>query len=428
MSFRIYDAELAYESEALKSSFNFKGNALTCLWQTAVRLKSAKHEGIGLGVQSVLWSDAAVYARLGEEKGNAAMYRLTQYALNLLKNAEIETPHQAIAGALPELYDYAKRIVDAPQLRKTFVLNALVPVDLALWQLCCKENEKKSFDSISSFDGERQEKLLNIPLITYHTTREEILGLVQGGASLLKIKIGANPRQNNDPQEMLEWDKNRILEIHQAVKEIETPHTESRKILYYLDANGRYDCKDRLLALLDFADKNGLLERIALLEEPFDESNKTCVHDLPVNLAADESAHSVEDVEERCELGYKALALKPIAKTLSITVQMAECARRYGMQSFCADLTVNPVMVSWNQCVAARLHPICGMKIGILESNGAQNYRRWNAMLDYHPEKNCVFTRCENSVFSLDNYFYARSGGIFEAPTHYTDLIDKGKI
>ena len=85
-------------------------------------------------------------------------------------------------------------------------------------------------------------------------------------------------------------------------------------------------------------------------------------------------------------------------------------------------------MVSWNQCVAARLHPICGMKIGILESNGAQNYRRWNAMLDYHPEKNCAFTRCENSVFSLDNYFYARSGGIFEAPTHYTDLIDKGKI
>lgn len=425
MTFRICDAKDAYESELLKSSFNFKGNALTCLWQTAVRLRSEKHEGIGLGVQSVLWSDAAVYARLGEESGNAAMYRLTQHALNLLKNAAIETPRKAIEGIFPELYSYAKRIVDTPDLRKTFVLNSLVPVDFALWQLWCKENGKNDFDSISTFDGGRQKALLNIPLITYHTPQEEILSLAKGGASLLKIKIGANPRQNNDPEEMLAWDKNRISEIHRAVKEMETPHTKSGKILYYLDANGRYDSKDRLLSLLDYADKNGILERIALLEEPFDENNKLYVHDIPVTLAADESAHSVEDVKERCMLGYKALALKPIAKTLSVTVQMAECAEQYGMQLFCADLTVNPVMVSWNQCVAARLNPIHGMKIGVVESNGAQNYSRWDEMLLYHPCKDFAFARCENGVFSLDDSFYSKSGGIFEKPIHYANLIDK---
>ena len=254
MSFRICDPKCCYEKEYLKTAFDFKGNALTCLWQTVVSLSSSSYSSIGLGVQSVLWSDSAVYRKMGEEEGNLAMYRLTQYALRLLENAEINTPYDVIDDLFSELYSYAKKLTDSPELRKTFVLNALVPIDLALWQLWCKETKNCSFDSISPFDSQRQEKLLNVPLITYNTPLGSVRALAEGGASLLKIKIGSDPDGKNDPAKMLDWDKNRIREIHNGVKDIVIPHTENGRVLYYLDANGRYDTKDRLYSLIDFAD------------------------------------------------------------------------------------------------------------------------------------------------------------------------------
>lgn len=425
MSFRICDSKCCYEKEYLKTAFDFKGNALTCLWQTVVGMSSSRYSAIGLGVQSVLWSDSAVYGKIGEEEGNLAMYRTTQYAVKLLKNAEIDTPHDVIDDLFSELYSYAKKLTDSPELRKTFVLNALVPIDLALWQLWCKEMGKCSFDSISSFDGQRQEKLLNIPLITYNTSLDLVRTLAKRGASLLKVKIGSDPDGKNDPAKMLDWDKNRILNIHNAVKDIVTPHTESGRVLYYLDANGRYDTKDRLLSLIDFADKEGFLDRIVLLEEPFDEQNKIGVHDLPVTVAADESAHSVEDVRDRLDLGYSAVALKPIAKTLSETVRMARLARENNVSCFCADLTVNPVMVTWNQCVAARLDPLPRMRIGVVESNGGQNYRNWETMMSYHPLNGSRFTRCENGIYNLDDCFYEQNGGIFLPLEHYEQLFGK---
>ena len=336
MSFRICDSKCCYEKERLKTAFDFKGNALTCLWQTVVGLTSSSCLAIGLGVQSVLWSDASVYGKMGEEEGNLAMYRITQYAVKILKDAKIDTPYGVIDDLFSELYPYAKKLTSSPELRKTFVLNALVPIDLALWQLWCKETGNCSFDSISAFDGQRQEKLLNIPLITYNTPLDSVRALAKGGASLLKIKIGSDPDGKNDPAKMLDWDKNRIRDIHNAVKDIVTTHTESGVVLYYLDANGRYDTKDRLLSLIDFADKEGFLDRIVLLEEPFDEKNKIDVHDLPITVAADESAHSVKDVRERLELGYSAVALKPIAKTLSETVRIADLARESSTPCFCA--------------------------------------------------------------------------------------------
>ena len=48
----------------------------------------------------------------------------------------------------------------------------------------------------------------------------------------------------------------------------------SGKILYYLDANGKYDSIARLESLLTFAKEIGALENIVLLEEPFEEENK----------------------------------------------------------------------------------------------------------------------------------------------------------
>lgn len=427
MSFKIVLATCCYEKEQLKTGFGFKGNALTCLWQTVVRLESADNLAIGLGVQSVLWSDSSVYASLGEEKGNLAMLALTQYACRLLENAEIDTPVKTIDGMIPELYSYAKKLTESHKLRKTFVLNALVPIDLALWQLWCKENKSLSFDSISTFDGQRQNSLLNIPLITYNTDIASVRELALKGSALMKIKIGSDPNKNNDLDQMLEWDKKRILDIHNAVNEVSTEYTEKGKLLYYLDANGRYDSKDRLMRLIDFADKEGILDRIILLEEPFDEANKSDVHGLPVNIAADESAHSPEDVEERFSLGYNALALKPIAKTLSETIKIAEYACKNGMLCFCADLTVNPVMVSWNQCVAARLNALPGMKVGVVESNGGQNYSQWDKMIGYHPLADSGYICCENGIYRLDREFYAQNGGIFEIPEHYLKITE-GKV
>ena len=54
-----------------------------------------------------------------------------------------------------------------------------------------------------------------------------------------------------------------------------------------------------------------MLERIVVLEEPFAEENTCDVRGLPVMVAADESAHSPEDVKKRIALGYRAIALKP---------------------------------------------------------------------------------------------------------------------
>ena len=112
------------------------------------------------------------------------------------------------------------------------------------------------------------------------------------------------------------------------------------------------------------------------------------VGDIPICFAADESAHSLADVKRRIELGYKAITLKPIAKTPSVTIEMANAAYSAGVQCFCADLTVNPLMVEWNKNFAARLRPLHGMKIGVVESNGAQNYVNWEKMKGYVPRKN----------------------------------------
>lgn len=428
LKIKIQNASCTHEKEPLKTAFGFKGSALTCLWQTVVCLESETYRGVGLGVQSVLWSDAAVYRKYGENEGNCKMFALTEYAVALCKGAEFENPSELLDMLYPRLYEYAKEITRCNGLRKTFVLNALVPVDFAAWQLWTKERQINSFDDICKFDGKRQSMLANIPLITYNTSIEEIRHMAKTGTAVFKIKIGSDPMKNNDQDAMLSWDKNRVTEIHKTVKDIETPYTESGRILYYLDANGRYDTKERLVMLLDHIKEQGFLDRIVLLEEPFDEHNKVDVNDLPVCIAADESAHSLEDVKERFELGYRALTLKPIAKTLSLTMDMADYARSKGMHCFCADLTVNPIMVSWNQNVASRLNSIPGMCIGVIESNGEQNYVNWETMHKYHPMHDEQFTRSDKGIFYTDDVFYESSGGVFGISEHFDTLVKKEEL
>ena len=175
-------------------------------------------------------------------------------------------------------------------------------------------------------------------------------------------------------------------------------------------------------SLLAFAKEIGALENIVLLEEPFEEENKAFVGNIPVRIAADESVHSLKDVEERIELGYKAITLKPIAKTLSETLKILKKAWEKGVVCFCADLTVNPLLVEWNKNVAARIGTLPEMKIGILESNGEQNYVRWEELYQAHPCAENTFARCNRGLYTLNEEFFAISGGIFQASPYYDAL------
>jgi L-alanine-DL-glutamate epimerase-like enolase superfamily enzyme len=408
----------AYEPEKFLTSFGFKGNKLTGVWQTVVGLWDGTDVGVGLGIQSVLWSDNRVFAAYGEDKSNQQMFRVTQYAAGLIQGKTFDAPQEILDFVFEDCCRFAAEVTGM-QTTETFVLNALVPLDMAAWQLWARKTGADSFDAI--FTGaDHCEKLANIPLITYGVSVDDVVKMAKAGTCLFKIKLGCDPDGDGDLQKMLLWDQQRALQIHNALKNISTPHTESGHILYYFDANGRYDTKERLAALTDFLKQEGIADRTVLFEEPFAPENEVFVGDMGIPFAADESAHSLKDVLRRIELGYKALTLKPIAKTVTVTMRMAQAARDAGVACFCADLTVNPLMVEWNKNFAARLELLHGMKIGVVESNGAQNYVRWNEMKGYVPRKS---TQSDGSIYTLDKAFYENAGGLFETPQHYLQLL-----
>ena len=410
-----------FTREPFLAPFGFKGSYLNEMWETRVHLSSiAGIRSTGVGAQSVLWSDPDLFTGNSEAIGNAMMLLTTSEASRMSLQAEWKTPLELQKKILDLVHRRAGEITGrAEKLRLTFSLNSMVALDNAAWLLMAGENGISSFEDMipetlrGAFSG-RQEKLALIPLISYGVPIKEVDKLIGDGCSLLKIKIGSDPSKDGSRTKMLEWDKRRLLEIHNAAKNCHTPFTESGKILYYLDANGRYDSIDRVLGLLEYAEEIGALERIILFEEPFPEEMKINVSKLPVRVAADESAHSVEDVEERIALGYGAVALKPIAKTLSMSLQMLKAARAHGIPCFCADLTVTPALVEWNKNFAARIAPLPEMKIGAMETNGSQNYCNWRQMLSMLPCTGSPWLEAQNGVFTLDGEYYARSGGIFE--------------
>jgi hypothetical protein len=426
----IKETALGYEREPLISPFRFKGSNLTEIWQVAAMLESSsKKMGVGLGVQSVLWSDATVFSQYSESDSNRLMYNSTKFALDYIKGTSFSTPLDLIDGLLPAVYEFGKKTTCNSGLRLTFALNSLVAVDNGAWILYCAENGKTNFDDMIPPDyrnifSHRNSSLGQIPLITYGSSIDEVVRLTNNGHFFLKIKIGSDPLKDGDQDKMLEWDKQRLSDIHDAVKDKRTPYTESGNILYYLDANGRYDSKDRLLNFLKYAEEIGALDRIILLEEPFDENNKVYVSDIPVRIAADESAHSDTDVCALIRRGYGAIALKPIAKTLSMTLKIAEAAYKNNIPCYCADLTVNPIMADWNKNLAARLKPLPGLKIAVFESNGDQNYINWEKMKSYHPYFGADWIEPKEGLFNLGEDFYEKSGGILGPVKHYKSLME----
>jgi L-alanine-DL-glutamate epimerase-like enolase superfamily enzyme len=413
-----------FEREPLIRPFGFKGGFMTEIWQTASLLQStAGLKKTGICSQNVLWSDAAVFAAHSESGGNALMFALTEHAMQLLKGRKFITPVDLLDSLFDEVYDYGKKITANPNLRKTFVLNSLVGVDNAAWLLYAAENGITNFDEMIPLPyrpglSTHHEMVASIPLMAYNIPVNEIVAAVESGYFFMKIKIG----QPGTQEEMLEKDKARLTAIHNAIGKSRTLYTKDQKLPYYFDANGRYETKESLLKLLEHAKKIGAFEQIAIIEEPFPEELEIDISDIPVRIAADESAHTDTDALKRIQMGYRAIALKAIAKTLSMTLKIIKTAFENKIPCFCADLTVNPILVEWNKNVAARLAPFPGIGLGLLETNGHQNYKNWATMRSYHPYPEASWANTKNGVFELNDDYYAKSGGIFIQSPHYGEM------
>lgn len=423
-SIRIKNVSSNFEREPLHP-YRFKGSAITDSWQTVAMLESDSGiKATGLATQGVLWSDSKVFAAHSESAGNALMYAMSERALQMIKGMSFTDPVRLLDELLPEVLDYGRKITGNPDLRKTFALNALVCVDNAVWILFARENNITQFDGLVPAEYKpglsyRHEKVASIPAFSVGTSAERIRQAAEEGYFIMKLKTGSAGTQ----QEMIEKDIAFLSAVHKAIGHFETPYTQNGKIPYYFDANGRYEKKETLLRFLDHAKKIGALEQIAVIEEPFEESNETFVGDLGVRIAADESAHTVEDAAHRIELGYSAIAVKAIAKTLSMTMKITQLAYEKKVPCFCADLTVSPILVDWNKNVAARLQPFPGMTVGLQETNGHQYYKNWDKLMTYHPGSNGSWARTQKGVYITDETFYAQSGGILQPSAHYDDLF-----
>ncbi len=421
----IQNVDSNFEREPLIRPFGFKGGYMTEIWQTMAWMQSARGtRKVGLCTQNVLWSDAKVFASHSESGGNALMYALSERALQIAKGRSFNTPVDLLEGMLDEVYEHGKRITGNPHLRKTFALNALVGVDNAAWLLYAQEHGIKNFDAMipdayKPALSHHHKMVASIPLMAYAIPISEIKEAADDGYFFMKIKIG----QPGTQQEMLEKDKARLSAIHKSIGHMKTTHTKNGKLPYYFDANGRYESKDTLQRLLDHARKIGALDQIAVIEEPFPEEADIHVGDLGVRIAADESAHTDEDAKKRIEMGYTAIALKAIAKTLSMTMKIAQLAHEHKVPCFCADLTVNPILVDWNKAIASRLAPFPGLGLGLLETNGHQNYKRWKTMESYHPYPQASWRQTVDGVFKLNKDYYRKSGGILTPSKHYEEMF-----
>ena len=413
---RIESADASFVPEPILRPFGFKGGYLSELWQTRVRLASTSHEGVGLGVQSCLWSDAGVFSAFAEKEANGFMFAMTKRAAEISEGMEFETPPELLNAVFPEVLSYGRRLTGRAGLRPTFALNALVPLDFAAWRLYASENGMRNYDQMlpekfRAAQSARHSRCAAIPLVTYGSSVKDVENLVKDGYFFLKIKIGHPGTQD----EMLAKDCARISAIHAVLKDMKTPWTENGRPAYYFDANGRYERKETFLRFVDHLAKIGAAELTMIIEEPFDEQNEIDVSDIPARLAADEAAHTVDDAEKRMDMGYRAMALKPIAKTLSVSLAIAAAAKRRNIPCFCADLTVNPVMVEWNKAVAARLDVFPGLKgLGLVESNGEQNYVNWERMRRALPYPDAPWTRTKNGLFELDADYWNKSGGVLQ--------------
>ena len=415
-----------FEREPLIRPFGFKGIYQNEFWVAAALIESnsgIRH--VGLQTQCLAWSDLDVFLAHSEVDGNMLLIKTLDYALQQIKGQSFRNPIELQDAILADVHKFGQSLTGRTNLRMTFTLSSMVALDNALWMLYAEENGYKNYDEMIPPEyrqafGNHNKYVAHVPLMAYAIPLEEITQAVDQGYFFMKIKIGRPGTQ----EEMLEGDKARIEAIHKLIGQRETPHTLNGKIPYYFDANGRYEKKETLEKLLDHAKKIGMFDQIAIIEEPFPEEADISVGDLGVRIAADESAHTAEDVVKRIQMGYKAIALKSAAKTLSMTMKMAKVAHENNIPCFLADLTCTPILVDWNKNVAARLTPFPGIKdMGLLESNGHQNYVNWKDLVSYCPYPDGSWVESQNGLYNLNNDFYEKSGGVLKSSEHYLNLF-----
>ncbi|WP_144276836.1 enolase C-terminal domain-like protein [Parenemella sanctibonifatiensis] len=370
--------------EPLIGPFAFKAHEINELWQVIVGLPDGAG-GIdwGLGAQSPVWGDPMVVDLAGIDGANMMMAAITGHAARVAADLpEDLDPVEVQARLMPEVLLLAREMTNE-SIAESFVMNALVPIDQAMWQRWARRHEIRDFadlipPSVRPYlpvDPANAPPAAEIPLVSPTTGAEEIGELLARGLPLLKIRIGADPNRDKDPSAMLDFDANRVIEVAAMVDRAEQAGATGVRL--YLDANGRYPDKATLLTLLDRIDDAGALHRIALVEEPLPVANDEHLGDLPVPIGADESAFDTASVERRAATGYSVIAVKPSAKTLTRSFAMIEAAGRAGMNCLVADLTAPPLLVAWNREVASRLTPLPGLERATFESNGPQNYLHW---------------------------------------------------
>lgn len=428
ITIKITGAAAALKNEPFSAPFGFKGVYIDGCPQTAVRLCSEGTTAIGAANQSVVWADAALTARIGYNEANNLMFSITQYAVSQLCGFGFSDPAEVYDFLLPLCERYICETLNTNDPYPVFIRNALQPVDLAAYILYAKCTGIRSFpglipDCARAALGFGCGALARIPLISYSEDGNAIRKTAADAAALIKIKLGFDPSGNNDPQSILKWDKERLTQIYDLTRDTGTAYTENGHIMYYIDCNGCYPEPGCLYELLGHADRTGMLHYICILEEPFPERSDYDVSGFPVRIAADESAHSLSAALARIDSGYRAIALKPIAKTLTESFRIVSAAYERSVPCFCADLTVNPFVLEWNKHFAAGLLPLPSLKTGILESNGMQNYARWDLMEKMRVSDGGRPSDCTGGIFGTGGSF-SDDGSLFYDYGYYTDMFD----
>ena len=408
---RVSAIDLELRREPFARPFAFKGSAFHEKWCPVVRLADdAGHAALGVGGLAVLWSDARVFHAHTETGGNALQLGVLEHALGLVRGREVPDPLALHDAIVDRAHDYARRITGLADLRLTFTLVALTALDYAAWLLHARQSGIERFDDLvpEAFRGDlsaRQTQLALAPAVGYTLPGAKLRELLEAGVYVLKIKIG----QPGTEEEMLAKDLARLDGIHRLAARYATESTESGRVLYYLDANGRYGAKESMARLLEHGEQGGWLDRVILVEEPFARPEKIDVRGLPARFAGDESIESADDVRRRVEQGYGAVAIKTAGKTFSRSLRMVRAAREAGAVCFVADNACVPASLEWNQNVAARLPTFPGLRGGLIESNGAENYAHWDRLLAEHSPPGASWLRPKHGTFVLDDGFYRTS-------------------
>ena len=422
---RIVHADLELQRQPFARPFAFKGAAFHEKWNLVVRLRDEDdNEAVGVGGTAVLWSDPDVFSNHTEVGGNILMSAVLEFALQQAVDREFADPPALLSELVPEVHDYGRTVTGNPNLRLSFTLIALVALDNAAWLLHAKRNGIETFDDLiprayRPYLASRQTRLAVAPAVGYGMPMDELRDILDTGVYILKIKIGQPGEESDMVRKDIAW----LDRIHGLAARYDTPMTDSGNVVYYLDANARYEKKDSMARLLDHAHKAGIHEHILIIEEPFRNPEGIDVADLPGRFAADESVQIVEDVRTRTSQGYGAIAIKPAGKTLSLAFRMVRAATEAGVPCFVADNGCIPLLVEWNKNVAARLPAFPGIKGGLIESNGPENYGNWAELLTDYPIPDASWLTPRSGAFVLDEDYYRESGGMFLDPVPYSRMF-----